>query len=271
MIGKEFGQFIASERKRKGYTQNELAKILKVTDRAVSNWERGTNYPDITMLTSLAEMLEVSVIELLKGQRMDSNELIAKEKVDNYVAESLAYSKQVSRKRFEMTLGRVTILVILLLFVSYGFVSVFIPTALLNYSGWKTVEINQMGTIKVPHEWIIDQEDGFWIATDKPLNESDHRVIIAEVSQGNRWANSYDSMKLKAPYKLWDQLFWYSKNERYGNLSALWTSYSDPEWIIPRYILNLYGRKGEWSRLFIMDQSIDHRLAYKIIISYKAY
>ncbi len=271
MIGKEFGQFIAFERKRKGYTQNELAKILKVTDRAVSNWERGTNYPDISMLTSLAEVLDVSVIELLKGQRMDSNVLITKEKVDDYVAESMAYTKQVSRKRLKLTLGTGTILAILVLFVCYGFVSVFYPTALLNYSGWKTVEIDQMGTIKVPKEWIIDQEDGFWIATDKPLTEPDHRVIVTEVTQGNRWVNTYESMKIKAPYKFWDQLFWYSRNERYGNLSALWTSYSDPEWIIPQYILNLYGRKGEWSRLFIMDQTIDHRMAYKIIISYKAY
>jgi len=269
MIGKEFGQFIASERKHKGYTQKELAQILKVTDRAVSNWERGINYPDITMLTSLAEVLGVSVIELLKGKRLDSTE-ITKDKVDDFVAESMAYSKAVSRKRFEMTLGKATILVILLLFVSYGFVSVFIPTALLNYNGWKTVEINQMGTIKVPESWVIDQEDGFWIATDKPLTDLDHRVIIAEVTQGNRWVNTYESMKIKAPYKFWDQLFWYSRNERFGNLSALWTSYSDPEWIIPQYILNLYGRNGEWSRLFIMDQTIDHRMAYKIIISYKA-
>jgi transcriptional regulator with XRE-family HTH domain len=241
MIGKEFGQFIALERKRKGYTQNDLAKILKVTDRAVSNWERGTNYPDITMLTSLAEVLDVSVIELLKGQRMDSDELIAKEEVNDYVAESLAYTKQVSRQRFKMTLGKATILMILFLFMSYGFVSTFFPTALLNYNGWKTVKIDQMGTIKVPESWFIDQEDGFWIATDKPLSDPDHRVFVSEITQGNRWYGSYDSMKIKAPYKQWDHLFWYSKNERYGNLSALWTNYADPEWTIPRYILNLYG------------------------------
>lgn len=270
MIGKEIGQFIALERKHKGYTQKDLAKILKVTDRAISNWERGTNYPDITMLTSLAEVLGVSVIELLKGQRMDSDELIAKDKVDDYVAESLAYTKQVSRKRFEMTLGKATILVILLLFVSYGFVSVFIPTALLNYNGWKTVEINQMGTIKVPKAWIIDQKDGFWIATDNPI-EQPHTVIMEEVMRTNRWTNPYEPAKLKAGENLWSQLFIFAKRERYGNLSELRTGYIDSEWTIPLYTLNLYGRKGEWSSLRILDQTIDHRMAYKIIISYKAY
>jgi transcriptional regulator with XRE-family HTH domain len=268
MIGKEFGQFIASERKRKGVTQKELAKILKVTDRAVSNWERGTNYPDITMLTSLAEVLGVSVIELLKGQRLNSDN-ITKEKVDDYLIESMTYSKAVSRKRFEMTLGKATIMIILLLFVSYGFVSVFFPTALLNYKGWKTVEINQMGTIKVPESWVIDQKDGFWIATDNPITQT-HTVIMEEVVRTNRWTNTYDPVKLKAGENMWSQLFMFTKRERYGNLSELRTGYIDSEWTIPLYTLHLYGRKGEWSSLRILDQTIDHRMAYKIIISYKA-
>lgn len=58
-------------RERKGLTQEELGEKLHVTRQAVSNWETGKNQPDIEMLISLAEMLEVDIKELLYGPVMD--------------------------------------------------------------------------------------------------------------------------------------------------------------------------------------------------------
>ena len=52
-------------RQRKGLTQEELGSKLHVTRQAVSNWETGKNQPDIEILKSLAETLEVDVSELL--------------------------------------------------------------------------------------------------------------------------------------------------------------------------------------------------------------
>lgn len=43
----QFGEFLASQRKRKGYTQKELAQKLFISDKAVSKWERGLSMPDI--------------------------------------------------------------------------------------------------------------------------------------------------------------------------------------------------------------------------------
>lgn len=54
-------------RKSKGMTQKQLAQKLGVTDKAVSKWERGINYPDIELLKPLAEILEISVAALLCG------------------------------------------------------------------------------------------------------------------------------------------------------------------------------------------------------------
>lgn len=51
-------------RKEKGMTQQQLAEKLYITDKAVSKWERGLSFPDITILKSLAEILELDVSEL---------------------------------------------------------------------------------------------------------------------------------------------------------------------------------------------------------------
>lgn len=60
-----FGEFLAARRKEKGYTQKELAARLFISDKAVSKWERGLSMPDISLLMPLADLLDVTVMELL--------------------------------------------------------------------------------------------------------------------------------------------------------------------------------------------------------------
>ncbi len=50
-------------------TQQDLADKLNITNRAVSKWETGEGYPDITVLPSLAKILGVTVDELLDGKQ----------------------------------------------------------------------------------------------------------------------------------------------------------------------------------------------------------
>ena len=50
MDNNKIGKFIASRRKEKGLTQQELGNNLFVTDKAVSKWERGLSLPDITII-----------------------------------------------------------------------------------------------------------------------------------------------------------------------------------------------------------------------------
>ena len=65
----KFGSFIKELRKEKNMTQKELAKKIGLTDKAISKWERGLSFPDITMLNSLAEVFDVDVSEILNGER----------------------------------------------------------------------------------------------------------------------------------------------------------------------------------------------------------
>lgn len=63
------GALIAQARKEKELTQGDLAQQLHVSVQAVSKWERGLNFPDITLLEPLAEQLELTVSELMAGER----------------------------------------------------------------------------------------------------------------------------------------------------------------------------------------------------------
>ena len=65
----KIGQFIRDRRIELGMTQQQLADKLGITDKAVSKWERAVSYPDITILRELSAALEVSVTELLAGER----------------------------------------------------------------------------------------------------------------------------------------------------------------------------------------------------------
>ena len=70
---KSIGETIASLRKQKGMTQNELAEKMNVTDKAVSKWERDLSCPDINTISKLADILDVSVEELLKAKKKDNS------------------------------------------------------------------------------------------------------------------------------------------------------------------------------------------------------
>lgn len=61
------GTTIKKLRDQNNMTQNQLAKLLNVSDKAISKWENGRGYPDITMLESIAEVFHITVTELLSG------------------------------------------------------------------------------------------------------------------------------------------------------------------------------------------------------------
>lgn len=68
------GALIAAARKEKHLTQKELAKALHVSDRAVSKWERGAGFPDVSLLEPLADALDLRVLDLLRGEEQESAE-----------------------------------------------------------------------------------------------------------------------------------------------------------------------------------------------------
>jgi len=72
MNNKSIGDIISSLRKEKGMTQADLAEKMNVTDKAVSKWERNLSCPDVNSIPKLAEILDVSVEELLNAQKTET-------------------------------------------------------------------------------------------------------------------------------------------------------------------------------------------------------
>ena len=64
---KSFGLFIKEKRLEKNYSQKELADLLFVTESAVSKWERGVTYPDITLITDICRVLDITEHELIES------------------------------------------------------------------------------------------------------------------------------------------------------------------------------------------------------------
>ena len=68
MNNQSMGDMISTLRKEKGMTQKDLADRLSITDKAVSKWERNLAFPDTATIPGLAEILGVSVEELMNAK-----------------------------------------------------------------------------------------------------------------------------------------------------------------------------------------------------------
>lgn len=69
----KIGTFLKLLRKEKNLTQEQLAEQLGVSNRTVSRWENGNNMPDISLLSEIAEFYDVSIPELIYGERKSEN------------------------------------------------------------------------------------------------------------------------------------------------------------------------------------------------------
>ena len=98
---------IKTIRKNKGFTQEELATRLHVTRQTISKWEKGYSVPDAAMLSSLAEVLEVSVADLL------GKEQIEKEDADALVDQLARINEQLAVRNRRWRVFWKTVLIIL--------------------------------------------------------------------------------------------------------------------------------------------------------------
>lgn len=109
MTQTEIGRFIAQCRKEKKLTQSQLADKLNLTDRAVSKWETGKCMPDSSIMLELCKILEITVNELLSGEKIDA-ENYEKKANENLIALKRKGEKNVERKGMAFFLFSVALL-----------------------------------------------------------------------------------------------------------------------------------------------------------------
>ncbi len=91
----KIGKFIAQCRRNKKLTQSQLAEKLNITDRAISKWETGKGMPDSSIMLELCSELEITVNELLSGEKIE---------MDNY--NKIAEENLVELKKLDETKNR---------------------------------------------------------------------------------------------------------------------------------------------------------------------
>ena len=96
MNQKKIGRFLKELRKEMGITQEEFAEKLDVSSRTISRWETGANMPDISLLVNIAEIFNVSIPEIINGER--KSEIMEKE--TKKVAEAMS-DYATAEKEFE--------------------------------------------------------------------------------------------------------------------------------------------------------------------------
>lgn len=133
----KIGKFIADERKRKGYTQKQLSGKLEISDKTISKWERGNGFPEVSLLLPLCNELEITVNELLSGERV-SEEDYRKKAEENMV--NLVREAQESKKKIILSaiVAGLTIIAALPLFMISG---------MLEMENWLRVTIIIIGGV----------------------------------------------------------------------------------------------------------------------------
>ncbi len=129
----KIGSFLQALRKAKGLTQAELAEYFEISAKTVSKWECGDSLPELPLLKALAEFYDVSVDEILNGEKGEGRVSI-KSKQTN---EKYFYSKKIHKLNFVQILS--------LSILAFGYLMIFIlgyPTNRSDVGGWVSVAID---------------------------------------------------------------------------------------------------------------------------------
>lgn len=134
----KIGSFLQALRKTKGLTQAELAEYFEISSKTVSKWECGDSLPEIPMLKALADFYDVSVDEILNGEKGGSKEDIK----TRHANENYFYNNKVRKLNFALILS--------LSILALGYIMIYILGYTTNRSdvgGWVGISIEFISAI----------------------------------------------------------------------------------------------------------------------------
>lgn len=188
----KIGEFIKEKRKEKGLTQNELATKINVTDKAISKWERGLGCPDVSLLEVLSKELDVSILELLNGRKIE-NEVINVTEADDYIKNTINISSDYTKNKIKNIFNRIielSILFIVLLLV------------LLNVVQYKYMDkeytyiVNRETYDTIANALTLIDNNINQIKNSKTIfNEEDKKIIINNLEEDNNKINNIYYLK----------------------------------------------------------------------------
>ena len=132
MDQKKIGAFLKDLRRERGITQEQLAEQLGVSGRTISRWETGNNMPDISLLVEIAEFFDVSIPEIIKGERKSE---IMKEEAKE-VAETMSDYAAAEKEQLVKSVRNLSIigLIALVVYMALDVTGVYERNDLLQYA-----------------------------------------------------------------------------------------------------------------------------------------
>lgn len=132
----KIGKFISELRKTKNMTQQQLGEIIGVSSKTISKWETGKGMPDLSSLKPLSDCLEISINELLSGEKIEEEKYA--DKLEENIINTIEYSdKQVNNKKNLIGI----LLIVFGVFISFSAMSIFA-----SESSWGSI-YSVLGTI----------------------------------------------------------------------------------------------------------------------------
>lgn len=238
MNNQKIGNFIRSLRKEKNLTQKELAEKLNITDRAISRWERGIGCPDISLLEELSKILDITVLELLKGEHLKENG----QPTNKNIIESIHYGKEntlIWIKKITNYLTTIIIISFSLFIILTNIKSISLGRKTYNY---KSYLLEREEQITVPP--TVSMED--------IINDFNTKIETILSTQGNY--NDKDYSTIKTHINVLKEEIHNQNNSKY--ITKLSYSWKD---LITFYL----------DHQNLKTPLLDHKDLYSIIISYK--
>lgn len=183
----KFAAFIAERRRELGLTQQELAKKLNVTDKAVSRWENGHGFPDINTLEPLSEALGISVVELMKSE-MIAEGAISHETADEALSDTIEMAgvqKKRSRAMITLAITLTAVAVVVLAVLgwqiwtyNHPIIEARVPLTVGSFTMTPAVQKNYE---KKLNQWA--ETEGGWVSLGQVLGINYYSLPIVEVTE----------------------------------------------------------------------------------------
>lgn len=244
MNQEKIGRFIKTLRMKKDMTQSDLANKIGVTDRAISKWENGRGSPDISLLIPLSEALNVSVLELLSGEKVED---------ENSVVINIIKHKNKKIKVWKILFSSLINIIMLFMVITstFGFI---IPAIYENSNnkGITRIISDSMKPTLNPNEYIVYNK----INIDKV--KKDDIVLFYYMNEEDILVNGFVAHRVIEV-----------KKDNNGNINLLTKGDNnieeDKQYVTIKNFIGVYKHKTSKLTSFFLEQNIKDYIIFLII------
>lgn len=263
-MNKKIGSFIQQLRKENNLTQEQLAEKLGVSNRSVSRWENGTTMPDIALMKCICDEFDISISELINGERQDSspNEVNTEEKAMLKTKETVNIILELSKHESKQKTKTVTF------YFSLGFLFlgvILLQTMLLTFGIIETPFLNKIQTAAFFFIILLAELVGFYfnniqkIITSEELDfllQDENDIQLRTADEMIQFARKNQTSIFKQHKQAFKEIASNLDNDEYAVFTMLADEYSINESPGPWHVAVAITNK----RFFVCGETISGRM-----------